>query len=86
MSQAPATGFRQCRKSAFREARACSKINHPNIVTVYSAGEHEGDLYMAMELLEGRTLREAIEEEGQVGPEKAAGWMIAILSALQRLP
>ena len=39
-----------------REARACSHINHPNIVTVYAAGEDEGRPYMAMEYLEGRTL------------------------------
>ena len=73
------------RERFVREARACSRINHPNIVTVYAAGEHDGDLYMAMELLEGKTLREAIEEEGRVEWEKAAGWMTAILSALQRL-
>ena len=54
------------RERFIREARACSRINHPNIVTVYAAGEHEGDLYIAMELLEGKTLREAVEEEGQV--------------------
>ena len=54
-----------------REARACSRINHPNIVTVYSAGKHDGDLYIAMELLEGRTLRDTIEEEGKVEWRKA---------------
>lgn len=73
------------RERFIREARACSRINHPNIVTVYSAGEHDGDLYMAMELLEGKTLREAIAETGKVEWQKAAGWMISILSALQRL-
>jgi len=73
------------RERFIREARACSRINHPNIVTVYAAGEHEDNLYIAMELLEGKTLREAVEEEGRVEWQKAAGWMIAILSALQRL-
>ncbi len=73
------------RERFIREARACSRINHPNIVTVYAAGEHEDNLYIAMELLEGKTLREAVEEEGRVEWLKAAGWMIAILSALQRL-
>jgi Tfp pilus assembly protein PilF len=73
------------RERFIREARACSRINHPNIVTVYSAGEHEGDLYIAMELLEGRTLREILREDGKVPWEKAAGWTVAILSALQRL-
>ncbi len=73
------------RERFIREARACSRISHPNIVTVYAAGEHNGDLYIAMELLEGRTLREAIEEEGPIEWQRAVGWMTAILSALQRL-
>jgi serine/threonine-protein kinase len=68
-----------------REARACSRINHPNIVTVYSAGKHDGDLYIAMELLEGRTLRETIKEEGKIEWRKAVAWTISLLSALQRL-
>ena len=67
-----------------REARACSLINHPNIVTVYAAGEDEGLLYLAMELLEGRTLREVIEE-GPVDWQTALSWTIDILGALAQL-
>jgi Tfp pilus assembly protein PilF/tRNA A-37 threonylcarbamoyl transferase component Bud32 len=73
------------RQRFIREARACSRISHPNIVTVYAAGEHEGDLYIAMELLEGRTLREVIAQEGPIEWRRVSGWMTAILSALQRL-
>jgi Tol biopolymer transport system component/predicted Ser/Thr protein kinase len=46
-----------------QEARAASALNHPNILTVYDIGEADGTTYIAMELVEGKTLRELVAAE-----------------------
>jgi Tfp pilus assembly protein PilF len=74
----------QGKERFLREARACSRINHPNIVTVYAAGEDEGRPYLAMELLQGETLRDVIKR-GPIPWEEALRWTIDLLDALSRL-
>src|SRR6267154_2332297 len=64
-----------------REARAASGLNHPNICTVYDIGEEHGQAFIAMECLEGMTLRERIQRRS-IRPEQLVEWGIEIADAL----
>ena len=50
-----------------REARAAAGLQHPHVVGVYDRGDHEGTYYIAMELLEGRTLKDIVTAEAPLG-------------------
>ena len=63
------------------EARAASTLHHPNIVTVYESGRSASGLFIAMEWLEGQTLR-AIIEAGEVKIAQAVDWGVQAAEAL----
>jgi tetratricopeptide (TPR) repeat protein len=55
-------------KNFLREAKAAAQLNHPSIVTIYDAGESEHGFYLAMELVDGTTLKEVLRHRGAVAP------------------
>jgi serine/threonine protein kinase len=52
------------RRRFFQEARAASALSHPHILTIYEVGEDNGTPYIAMEYIEGQTLRNKIKNNG----------------------
>jgi predicted Ser/Thr protein kinase len=51
----------EAKERFYREARAVARLQHPNIVTVFEAGDFEGTLFIAMELLEGQDLAQVLQ-------------------------
>ena len=66
-----------------REARAASRLNHPNSIAVLDFGEAEdGTLFMAMEFLQGQDLFASLKKEGPLPADRVARIMIQVCSAL----
>jgi tetratricopeptide (TPR) repeat protein len=65
-----------------REAQAAAKLNHPNIVTVYDTGEQQGRYYIAMEYVEGTTLKEILRRRGAISPSGILHVLMQISEAL----
>jgi serine/threonine protein kinase/tetratricopeptide (TPR) repeat protein len=72
------------RRRFWREARAAASVNHPNVCQLYEIGEDAGELFIAMELLEGESLAERLKR-GALGVSEAAPIGLGILSALAAL-
>jgi len=73
---------KKLRARLLREAKVLAKLTHANVVRVYDCGNHEGEVYLAMELVEGKTLREwqaaeELELEAIVDAYVAAGTGLA---------
>jgi serine/threonine-protein kinase len=66
-----------------REASSAAGLNHPNIVQIYDRGEAEGTYYIAMEYLEGRTLKDIILKYAPLSPDLVVSVSTQILEALK---
>jgi CheY-like chemotaxis protein len=76
---AESEGFRE---RFTREARIAAALQHPNIVTVYDAGEVEGLLYLAMQYIEGEDLAAVLLREGRLRPYRAIDVCRQVAAAL----
>ena len=65
-----------------REARAAARLQHPNIVTIYELGEVEGTYYIAMELVEGMELGEAMDPSTALSVEQKIRMMVDVCRGL----
>lgn len=65
-----------------REAKAAARLSHPHVVGVFDQGESDGLVYLAMEYVPGRTLRDVLREFGPLTPEQALVLLDPILEAL----
>ena len=64
-----------------REASSAAGLQHPNVVAVFDRGEFDGTYYIAMEFLEGRSLKQLVRQEGALEPDRAIDLVIQILKA-----
>jgi hypothetical protein len=66
-----------------QEVRSAAKLIHPNIVTAYDAGEHDGSPYLVMELIEGHDLFRHVQENGPLPKEKAVDYVLQAAKGLE---
>jgi DNA-binding beta-propeller fold protein YncE/predicted Ser/Thr protein kinase len=72
-------GFRE---RFLRESRLAARLDHPGVVPVYDAREEDGELIVAMRLIEGGDLRELIRREGPLAPARAIALLDQVADAL----
>lgn len=65
------------------EAQSAARLTHPNIVSVYDVGQEYNIYYIVMELIQGKTLKQIIEEDGHLSWKWAVNIAIQIASALE---
>jgi tetratricopeptide (TPR) repeat protein len=72
----------QALQNFLREAKSAAKLNHPNIVTVYDAGEQNNRYYIAMEFVDGTTLKDVLKRKGPIAPGGVLNVLLQMCEAL----
>ncbi|MCS7304286.1 MAG: protein kinase [Thermoguttaceae bacterium] len=67
----------------YREVKAAARLNHPNIVTAYDAGEHQGIHYLVMEYVDGPDLARLVKQYGPMAVPEALDYIIQAARGLQ---
>ncbi|BCS31104.1 hypothetical protein TBR22_A03040 [Luteitalea sp. TBR-22] len=72
----------ETRRRFLREARLAAKVHHPHIVSIYAVGEHEGNPYLAMEFIAGRTLSQIIRSGEAIPLARKVHWLSELCAGL----
>jgi ABC-type branched-subunit amino acid transport system substrate-binding protein/glutamine cyclotransferase len=70
------------RERFLREPRLAASLDHPNVIPIYEAGQHDGQLYLAMRFVDGSDLRTVLEREGKLPSERALAVLGQVAGAL----
>jgi serine/threonine-protein kinase len=65
-----------------REAKSAARLSHPNVVAVFDQGDDNGHVFLAMEYVPGRTLRDLLRARSRLSPQEALSILAPVLSAL----
>ena len=78
-------GIPEYRRRFLREARLAASVNHPHVVSVFDAGEHDGRLYLTMQWVEGQHLGHLLSGVGRLSPGEAVTIVCQLAGALEAI-